>query len=542
MNESTNELQLGDYLGLFRRRWRWIAAIAAAVVAVVALFTFAQEPVYSSTGRVVFLTENNETQFGLTESVAERLARSPLDELSYVEGRFNNLAAEELGRADDPPTAQYALVVSNEDQDADTSGVMRFTVEGSSAGAAADAANSYLESYVRLTHENDVRNFTRQLEATQRTIERLEADLAEINEPRTALVRQLNNTTDAVQQAALERQIQVEAQATEGARALVRSELNAATTESFLLRQVLDELENPEASSRVDRVANPPGAQDSPNVMRNLLLAAVIGLVLAVIIAITRDLLDGRARDGSEVAQLVDVPVIAAIGQLPNQRSAPGGVRRFADLSDADASGYRILLNSLWLATIDGPLQSLAVTSDRPGVGKTQTVVNLAQAEAARGTRVLIIDADSVNPSVAERLELEPFDSGLGDLLSASASIDTVLRSSGIPNLDVIGSFRPDEHAADLLRSDRLREILTTLYVRYDLILLDSPPTLSTADSRIVASQADAAIVVYDPSESRVEELERTIELLRSARVNLSGLVTNRSLSPNAVYASTRER
>jgi non-specific protein-tyrosine kinase len=155
---------------------------------------------------------------------------------------------------------------------------------------------------------------------------------------------------------------------------------------------------------------------------------------------------------------------------------------------------------------------------------------------------VLIVDTDFVNPSVAERLEIERTQVGLGDLLSGAVSAEAALTPTGIANLDLIDAFSVGEHAGDLLRSDRLRLVLTDLYAHYDLIILDSPPTLSTADSRLVASQADAAVVVYDPSVSRIDELSRAIELLRSARVNLIGLVANRSQASHPVYMSAKYR
>ena len=110
-----------------------------------------------------------------------------------------------------------------------------------------------------------------------------------------------------------------------------------------------------------------------------------------------------------------------------------------------------------------------------------------------------------------------------------------------IANLHIIDA-QGTSGAGELLRSDRLGGVLGELYGSYDLILIDSPPTLSTSDSRLVASQADAVVVVYDPSESRREELQRTIDLLRSARANLIGLVANRSRASHPVYLSARER
>ena len=72
-----------------------------------------------------------------------------------------------------------------------------------------------------------------------------------------------------------------------------------------------------------------PTAPISPNVSRNILIGVVVGLVMGVIFAIMRDLLDTRPGDGAELAQLVDIPVMATISEIRTQRSAPGRIRRF---------------------------------------------------------------------------------------------------------------------------------------------------------------------------------------------------------------------
>ena len=130
---------------------------------------------------------------------------------------------------------------------------------------------------------------------------------------------------------------------------------------------------------------------------------------------------------------------------------------------------------------------------------------------------------------------------GLRDLLEGGVAIEHVVRATDVENLHIIDAHGSTS-AGELLRSDRFEAVLVDLYAHYDLILIDSPPTLSTADSRLVASQADAVVVVYDPALSRREELQRTIDLLRGARANLIGLVANRSRASHPVYLSVRAR
>lgn len=544
MREPDAELDLGDYLSLLRRRWRFIALTTLVLAGLVTAFTVTREEVYGSRSEVLILTDTSRGFFSVSDEVHEELKRQPFAEREFLtDQQYRRFARQTSGIAD--PDIEYTLL-SLPDQESAETFIISFAANGSTPDEAADIVNSYADAYIELRHQLDLESSTNSLaDATARRSELLDdRDEAEapLDQLRTDLNRALNIDGDLLAAA----QIQAEIDQTEDDLAATLSVLNAQISgvqaRIVVLGQTIAELDDPTSAARIRNEGFTPKNPISPDVPRNIIFGIIAGLVLGLAAAIARDLLDTRARDGAEIAQLVDVPVIAAIGQLPSQRSAPGGVRRFSDLTDADASGYRVLLNSLWLSTIDGPLQSIAFTSDRPDVGKTQTVVNLAQAEAARGTNVLIIDTDFVNPSVADRLELERSGVGLGDLLSGAVDVSRAISKTGIDNLDFIDAFSEDEHAGDLLRSDKLRLLLTDLYSHYDLIILDSPPTLSTADSRLVASQADAAVVAYDPSVSRIDELQRAIELLRSARVNLIGLVANRSRASHPVYMSARER
>ena len=135
-----------------------------------------------------------------------------------------------------------------------------------------------------------------------------------------------------------------------------------------------------------------------------------------------------------------------------------------------------MLLNSLWLSNVDDPLQSIVFTSDRPGVGKTRRSSTWPQAEAARGTRVLVIDTDFVNASVASRLDVARGDLGLGAVLDGTCEPEDAIIPSGIENLDIMDALGTIDLSEALLRSDRLRALLDDLYSRYDLIVLDSHP------------------------------------------------------------------
>ena len=536
MSEVDGELDLRDYLALLRRRWRWVAATLILVVGVVTVATLLRDETYEAESRLQVLTPRNQGLFNTTD---ERLFRVVSAEIGFMTSEtFARLVETSAGREVDFEVSPRVAAPGEEIEDASMIDIVARGATAREASTGADiVAQTYLTERLRIALAD------------------AQGGLAAIEAGRDALIAQRQERFEALAAA----DAAVRSAPDPLSLQIAQLEFDALSRETEPIVNDLSErigilnvarttaqgrvniLERDNSTARIVFTAEVPSAPVSPDVPRNIMISVVIGLVLGLILAILRDLLDSKARDGAGLARLVDIPVMATIGEIRSQRGAPGRVGRYRDLSVEESSGYQVLLNSLWLTNVDDPLQSIVFTSDRPSVGKTQTVVNLAQAEAARGTRVLVIDSDFVNPGVAARLDLEPSELGLADLLEGGVAIEHVVRATDVENLHIIDAHGSTS-AGELLRSDRFESVLVDLYAHYDLILIDSPPTLSTADSRLVASQADAVVVVYDPALSRREELQRTIDLLRGARANLIGLVANRSRASHPVYLSVRAR
>lgn len=533
---TEEELGLGDYVALVRRRWRWVALTVMIVVGVVATATLLREKTYEATSRIQILTANNQGVFGTRDSDLFRVASAEVTFMSTE--RFARLVEDAAGRE---VTFEVTPRTAAEGEEIEDASLLDVVASGSTAQEAKVGADVVADLYLTDRRQLALEAARRQVNGIETSRENLIAQRQEIYDALAAAELAVSTAPDPISARLAELEFDALSRESAAINSDLSNRIGELNTSFAASRSRVNALERENSTAQLVRAAELPSAPVSPDVPRNVLLAVVIGLVLGLILAVLRDLLDPKARDGADLARLVDIPVMATIGEIRSERGAPGRVRRYRDLSIEESSGYQVLLNSLWLTNVDDPLQSIVFTSDRPSVGKTQTVVNLAQAEAARGTRVLVIDSDFVNPGVAARLDLEPAEVGLADLLEGRVQIEHVVRATDVENLHIIDAHG-SVSAGELLRSDRFEAVLVDLYAHYDLILIDSPPTLSTADSRLVASQADAVVVVYDPALSRREELQRTIDMLRGARANLIGLVANRSRASHPVYLSVRAR
>jgi capsular exopolysaccharide synthesis family protein len=176
--------------------------------------------------------------------------------------------------------------------------------------------------------------------------------------------------------------------------------------------------------------------------------------------------------------------------------------------------------------------QVIAVTSPAAGDGKTVTAINLA-GTLARGAegRVLLIDADLRRPTVASQLKIEASTRGLADALTdertALADVTTTLEPF---NLSVVpaGTLRGGVH--QMLRSNRLEQLLQQARGRYDFVVLDTPPLLPVFDSALLAKSVDGVLMVVSANHTPRKLLGEALNLLDATKV--LGIVFNRDERP----------
>ena len=128
------DLHLNDYLGIARRRWRWLVAVPVMALALGAFFSMTREKVYEAEAEVLILTESSRSLFSASPEIAERFGRNPVSELQFVSSEEfrESVASEERGFEVD-----YELAVTDAGQDVLDSDLLAFTARGPDAAEAA---------------------------------------------------------------------------------------------------------------------------------------------------------------------------------------------------------------------------------------------------------------------------------------------------------------------------------------------------------------------------------------------------------------------
>lgn len=268
-----------------------------------------------------------------------------------------------------------------------------------------------------------------------------------------------------------------------------------------------------------------PGRPSSPNVPRNLALAVALGLLLGVGVALLRQLLDTRVRSEQDIRMVTDRPLLGAIGYDDKVPDHPL-ILRDEPLSAA-AEAVRRLRTNLQFTDVGDRPRSIVITSSVPGEGKSTTSLNLAVALADAGSRVILVDADLRRPSVASSLGLEG-QVGLTTVLIGRAKLDDVVQHWERSSLDILPSGRIPPNPSELLGSGAMEKLLDELTLRYDVVLLDSPPLLPVTDAAVLTKLAGGALVVAGANRVHRPQLQETMNALVTAGAYVHGVVLNR--------------
>jgi capsular exopolysaccharide synthesis family protein len=170
-------------------------------------------------------------------------------------------------------------------------------------------------------------------------------------------------------------------------------------------------------------------------------------------------------------------------------------------------------------------MQVVTVTSALAGEGKTSTVLNLGLAIAqSKEKRVLIIDGDLRRPNIGAYLGMQP-KIGLAETLSGETEALNVIFCVDGQELYVLPVSGESENPTELLSSERLEEMIRLLRGYFDFILIDSPPIMPFADSRLLTNHADAVILVIRSGMTPYETVEKAIDALPAGRI--LGVVLN---------------
>ncbi len=270
-----------------------------------------------------------------------------------------------------------------------------------------------------------------------------------------------------------------------------------------------------------------PDAPFSPNIRYNVMLAALIGGLLAVVAAILLEFLDDTVKSSDDVQRLTKLPTLGMITRLPDAKTPTDTLVAVNTPRSMSAEAYRVLRTNVQFTSLGQAEPRLLVTSAAPAEGKTVTAANLAATMAQAGRSVILVDTDLRRPSIHKVFGI-PNRMGVTNLLlDPTLSVESVLIETDVPDLRILPSGPLPPNPAELLASQVMQTRLAETQALADVVILDSPPVLVVADAAILGGSATEIILVVNAARTRSAAVKRAKDTLDQMGLHTVGVVLN---------------
>ncbi len=269
-----------------------------------------------------------------------------------------------------------------------------------------------------------------------------------------------------------------------------------------------------------------PERHYSPKLVINLVLGLALGGAFGLGLAFLFEYIDDTLKSPEDLGEVWDAPRLGIIPRFKGE-----GDRRVIDslaTTHPVSEAYRTVRNGLLYASLDKPLQIIAVSSALPSEGKSTFSINLGVSFAREGKRVLIVDCDLRRPAQHRHFPSTSNHQGLTDVLTGKLEVDEAIQDTPVPNLSMLTSGPIPTDPARLIESLRLRQLLLDLQKSYDLVIVDTPPSLVVNDSLVLSRVVDGIILVVEAHKTSRKLVSDMRGRFSSSGIEPIGLVLNK--------------
>jgi polysaccharide biosynthesis transport protein len=270
--------------------------------------------------------------------------------------------------------------------------------------------------------------------------------------------------------------------------------------------------------------AKEPVFPSKPNKKRNIMLGIILGLFGGIGLAFFIEYLDNTIKSPDDVEEEFGVPVLGVISLWKDKDKDIENVV-VKEPNSLVAESYRSIRTAVELSSVNSTHRRLVVTSILPGEGKTTTAVNIAAAMARGEKKVLLIDCDLRKPRIHKIFNLDN-SKGVSTALSSSSDLKVVHRGP-LDNLDIIPAGPVPPNPSELLGSSKFSRVIENLSKTYDIIIFDSPPSLSVSDIFLLNKVVDGAVVVVRSGRTTLDAMKKGLKSMNDMNFPITGIVLN---------------
>lgn len=290
-----------------------------------------------------------------------------------------------------------------------------------------------------------------------------------------------------------------------------------------------------ESDTRIIDSARVQPGPISPVPQRAYTVAFVLAILIPVLIAIVAEKLNDKIETIAQIKNITNIPILGTIRFSKHL----GKLVVIDKPRSAIAEEYRNIRTNLQFLNQGREKSVTMVTSSIGTEGKTFTAMNLAAVMAALGERVVLVGLDMRKPRIVENFNV-PNNIGSSNYLSRNATIDEIIFPSGIvDSLSVIPSGPNPPNPSELIMSNQMKEMIEELKMRFDKIIIDTPPVGLVSDGVILGQYADSTLYVVRDGVTRRHHLHHINELYQSGQMTQLAIVFNAIKKKHGFYGGS---
>lgn len=290
------------------------------------------------------------------------------------------------------------------------------------------------------------------------------------------------------------------------------------------IEQPADRRLPPAVSAKVVEAATANISPVFPRVVLNFALGLLIGLLIGIALAVARDMLDRSVKSVSELEKISGAAVLSSLPIETSLRNRSPLVVSQSKAGGPFGEALRQLRTNLEYLNVDDPPRKLVVSSATPGEGKSTTVCALAVALAEAGRRVIIVDADLRRPQIAQLFGLES-SVGVSNVLSGRVRCRDAIQHVDRGRVALLASGPVPPNPSELVGSRAMAELLESLSLDFDLVVVDAPPLLPVADAASLATKADGVVLLCRHGVTESNDVAEAVRSLHAVSAVLLGTV-----------------
>ncbi|GAB4285378.1 MAG: tyrosine-protein kinase domain-containing protein [Marinilabiliales bacterium] len=231
----------------------------------------------------------------------------------------------------------------------------------------------------------------------------------------------------------------------------------------------------------------------APKKSLNYIIALIIGFIIPLLVIIIRDFFNDKILERKDVEDNTNIPIIGTVGH--NNKGTDLVV--YEKPKSSIAESFRTIRTNLQYFNQKSEKKSnvIVLSSTVSGEGKTFCTINLACIFALSAKKTIILGMDLRKPKLHKEFNMSN-DVGLSTYLIRKNTKEEIIKQTQIENLDFIPSGPIPPNPAELIDSDRMKELIEQLKTEYSYIIIDTPPVALVTDALLISKFSDISIFV----------------------------------------------